>query len=148
MSEADRGHIVEDLTEDDGVDMDAFAKFESEHKLGAHSATTTKQENHLHDGDEDATADFDMDLWKRLEIDLKAHTATAVEQMNSNLGESNVSPPLCTDEFTFLPGCCSNVAGCNQCVPTQITMSRQTNADLAAKAMHIDFSTHKVSHYC
>ena len=60
--------------------------------------------------------------------------------INSHTGAPIVSPPICTEDFTFLPGCSSERTGCRDCPVTY-----RSNKDLAAKAMSLNFSAVSVA---
>ena len=96
------------------------------------------------------------------------------EQEESDKGwtEDSVEPPICTEKFTFLPGCCAKLSACGNCDSTKTEIKRQSsaaktkatrqssvtktkvkhpsNAELAAKALTINISAANVSNcwYC
>jgi hypothetical protein len=103
-------------------------------------------------------ADVD-DLWNMLESELQSSAPVVsqqeynnveqsnesppevmTEQENTKAGEPKVSPPICTEEYTFLPGCCSNTKSCDHCDKTKITVARLNNSERAKKAMTIDLT--------
>jgi hypothetical protein len=55
-----------------------------------------------------------------------------------------ISPPLCTENYTFLPGCVEQVRSCVSCPSTKKMVNighNTTNSDLAARAMNFNMST-------
>jgi hypothetical protein len=117
-------------------------------------------DNDTNGTEDDANFSADVhDLWNILESELHSSAPVIIEeeyknveqsnesspkvmtgQENTNAAESKVSPPICTEEYTFLPGCCSNIKSCDHCDKTKITIARQSNSEMAAKAMSIDFT--------
>ena len=100
-----------------------------------------------------------QDLWNMLESELQSSAPVVsqqeyknveqsnesppevmTEQENAKAGEPKVSPPICTEEYTFLPGCCSNIKSCDHCDKTKITVARPNNSEMAEKAMKIDLT--------
>ena len=61
----------------------------------------------------------------------------------------HVEPPICTEEFIFLPGCCAKVSSCRDCDATKASVQRPTDTDLANKALSLNMtSTVNISSYC
>ena len=48
---------------------------------------------------------------------------------------TTTSPPICTEEYTFLPGCVKEIQSCGNCPRTH-----KSTRDLAARAMRFDMS--------
>jgi hypothetical protein len=62
-------------------------------------------------------------------------------------GNGSVDEPICTDNYTFLPGCCRKIKnGCGSCESPLVNMTRHTsNADLTCKALSLDLKTTSVN---
>jgi hypothetical protein len=59
----------------------------------------------------------------------------------------HVEPPIGTEEFTFLPGCCAKVSSCRDCDATKASVQRPT--ELVNKALSLNMtSTVNISSYC
>ena len=58
------------------------------------------------------------------------------KKKNEDNDKEVVEVPICTDTFTFLPGCVDERRACRGCVPTY-----KSNKDLAKRAMCLDTST-------
>jgi hypothetical protein len=54
---------------------------------------------------------------------------------NSLLLPTTTSPPICTEEYTFLPGCTKQSQSCGNC-----PLTHKSNRDLAARNMRFDMS--------
>jgi hypothetical protein len=81
---------------------------------------------------------------------------TAEDDAEGDEGDESesVELPVDTGTSTFLPGCCKKISDCTHCGSTMsklqrpssnVPNNRPTDADMAAKALHINISRSSVS---
>ena len=91
------------------------------------------------DEDEDEEEDEELapDRLKRFTSCSSGEQRSTSEEEEGLKRSSPVSSPICTEKFTFLPGCVEERRSCVNCPVTH----RKSNADLAARAVQLNMSS-------
>ena len=118
---------------------------------------TADLENECHEFDEEEELDMDLkdilaefaddeefandEEFAELEAEMMVDDNEVMSDKKNNdsgFTGGSVEHPICTDDFTFLPGCCGKITSCGSCDATKAQIKRTSNADLAANALRLN----------
>jgi hypothetical protein len=104
---------------------------------GLEFADETEDEDEGSDNNCELTPDYMRNRLKHFTSCSSGEEGSSNEEDDEIKRSSPVSPPLCTEEYTFLPGCVEQRRSCVKCPVTH----RKSNVDLAARAVQLNMSS-------